>query len=70
MDKAKEITLDELYVQITDLKDDLNFDLGMIATFVGDLKSSKRFQELARKRFLELEKLFAHQAEILERVGA
>ncbi len=70
MDKAKEITLDELYVQITDLKDDLNFDLGMIATFISDLEGSKRYQELARKRFSELETLWAKQAEILERVGA
>jgi hypothetical protein len=70
MDKANEITLDELYVQITDLKDDLNFDLGMIATFISDLEGSKRYQELARKRFSELETLWEKQAEILERVGA
>jgi hypothetical protein len=70
MDKANEITLDQLYVEITDLKDDLNFNLGMIATFIGDLEGSKRYQELARKRFSELETLWEKQAEILERVGA
>jgi hypothetical protein len=70
MDKGKEITLDELYSRIADLKDDVNFNFGMALTFLGELEASKSYQKLAKTRLLEMDELFAKQAELLERAGA